>query len=191
MVTSRSALPFAVRPATPDDAHGISAVRVEGWRAAYAGLIDQRLLDGLDVERDAANRREFWDRHHERPGSASFVAVDAGSVIGWAAVGPAAEDSGLTGHGQLFALYALPDRWSTGVGHALLARAEQSLVDAGFDSGVLFVLLGNDRAANFYERHGWREDGFTHIDDRYAGGLDVQALQERRRVRNLRERVDP
>jgi hypothetical protein len=47
------------------------------------------------------------------------------------------------------------------------------------------VLDGNDRAARFYERHGWHEDGAVKEDERIVGNTGVPALRERRRVRDL------
>jgi hypothetical protein len=49
------------------------------------------------------------------------------------------------------------------------------------------VLEGNDRAAAFYERHGWHEDGGVMVDERVIGGHTAFALHERRRVRDLAE----
>lgn len=42
------------------------------------------------------------------------------------------------------------------------------------------MLDGNERAARFYERHGWIEDGGTKLDAR-----PEMNLHERRRVKRL------
>jgi len=47
------------------------------------------------------------------------------------------------------------------------------------------VLDGNVRAAAFYERHGWHEDGVAKDDDELIAGPHPQTLRERRRVRRL------
>jgi hypothetical protein len=47
------------------------------------------------------------------------------------------------------------------------------------------VLDGNVRAAAFYERHGWHEDGVTKDDDELISGPYPQTLREHRRVRRL------
>jgi len=173
-----------VRAATRDDAAAIAQVRVETWRAAYADLIDQAVLDRLDPAREAERRRANWDAYHSDPRSVDLVAVRGENVIGWATAGPA-EDPALADHGQLFALYVVPRAWSTGAGHALIDAAEGRLRGAGFTRALLWVLDGNDRAASFYESHGWHEDGGTLIDDRLVGGSAADALHERRRVKTL------
>lgn len=175
---------IVVRRATASDARAISVVRIETWRAAYAGLIADEVLDRLDVDRESERRALHWDEHHADPRSREFVAEVDGDAVGWAAAGPSRDPDG-EGLGEVYAIYALPAHWSTGVGHALLAEAERFLRESGFRRARLWQLDGNDRAASFYERHGWIEDGATKTDDRLVGGTAAHALHERRRVRDL------
>lgn len=176
-----------VRAATRADAPAIARVRVETWRAAYAGLIAPEVLDQLDAEREGARRAELWDEYHADPRTGEFVAQDGDDVVGWAATGPATDETPGE-HGQIFAIYVVPAHWSTGVGHVLLTAAEDHLPTAGYTRAVLWVLDGNERAARFYERHGWLEDGATLVEDRLVGGAAAHALHERRRVKDLTAR---
>jgi GNAT superfamily N-acetyltransferase len=171
-----------VRRATRDDAEAIAHIRVETWRAAYAGLIAQDVLDGLDPKREAELRALHWEKHHADPRAVELIAEVEGEPAGWAAAGPARE---VERAGEVFAIYALPTYWSSGVGHALMIECERFLRGAGFRRAYLWYLEGNERAASFYERHGWLEDGATKSDDRLVGPHAV--LHERRRVRNLAE----
>lgn len=173
-----------VRRATRDDAPAIARVRIDTWRVAYDGLIDGAVLEGLDVRREAAARAARWDEHHVDPRAVNLVAERGGRVVGWAAAGPS-DDPRLPGWGQVFALYALPDEWGGGIGHALMTAAEAHVREAGFAHALLWVLDGNERAAAFYERHGWREDGATLLDERIVGGTASGGLLERRRVKAL------
>ncbi len=177
-------MPIAVRPATREDAPAIARVRVETWRAAYAGLIAAEVLDRLNVDREAARRSELWDEFHSDPRGAEFIAHVDDQLAGWAVCGPSIDED-LPEDGQVYAMYALPTFWDRGVGHALMTAAEASLRDAGFTHAHLWVLDGNERAARFYERHGWREDGATIVDDRLVGGNAAHALHERRRMKTL------
>ncbi|WP_404312011.1 GNAT family N-acetyltransferase [Agrococcus terreus] len=152
-----------VREATIGDAAGIARVRVETWRAAYAGLVPQAMLDRMDIQREAERRAELWDEHHDHPHKHELVAVADGEVVGWAAFGPARE--ALPGvPAELYAIYALSERWSRGVGHALLTESERRLVADGHPAAYLWRLEGNDRAARFYEAHGWAHDGGRKVD---------------------------
>lgn len=176
-----------VRRAKVDDTRAIARIRVEGWRVAYAGLLDAGMLAALDPEREARVRRARWDAHHADPRGAELVAEVDGETVGWAVTGPARESDAVR-HGELYALYVHPSGWSTGVGHALMVAAEDALRGAGFRHALLWVLDGNERAAGFYERHGWREDGRTKVDDRQIAGMSA-VLRERRRMRDLSESV--
>ncbi|MFF3784881.1 hypothetical protein [Streptomyces sp. NPDC001933] len=48
-----------VRDMTVDDCEAVTRVRVRGWQAAYAGLVPQSYLDGMDltVAEDVERRR--------------------------------------------------------------------------------------------------------------------------------------
>ena len=117
----------------------------------------------MDVDREALRRVELWDEYHADPRSIEMLAEIDGELAGWALFGPSI-DADLPDDGQVYAIYALPAFWSAGVGHALMIDAEARLRAAGFTRAHLWVLEGNDRAASFYERHGWREDGIFRDD---------------------------
>lgn len=170
--------PATLRDATPDDALAIATVRVAGWRTAYLGLVPQEMLDALDPDDEAVRRRERWGERHAHPHDAELVAEVDGDVVGWAVAGRS-RDEGHAG-GELYGLYVLPEHWSTGVGHLLLTEVETRLRSFGYAVAHLWVLDGNERAAGFYERHGWAEDGGVQRDER-----GPYVLHERRRVRRL------
>lgn len=179
---------LTVRTARREDAAAISRVRVDTWRAAYAGLMAQELLDNLDAETEAERRLARWEEMHGDPRGCDLLAEVDGVAAGWAALGASIDDD-RPRDGQVYAIYARPEYWSRGVGHALLLTAEQRLRAAGFSKAHLWVLERNERAANFYERHGWREDGAVMTDERRVGA-NAHVLLERRRVRDLREQVE-
>ncbi len=170
---------LTVREGTLDDAEEVAAVHVRSWREAYRGLIDQEVLDGLSVDERAAN----WRRYITDPlptTIALLVAERDGAVVAWTSFGSGRDDDGAAS-GEVYGIYADPDSWSTGAGHALLEAAERRMADAGHTTAYLWVLDGNDRADAFYARHGWVADGATKIDDRA-----VVSLAEHRRVKELR-----
>ena len=176
---------MTVRDARREDAATIARIRVDTWRAAYAGLIRQDVLDQLDPAREARRRMTRWDEMHADPRGRELIAERDGTPVGWAALGPS-HDADLPRDGQVYAIYAVASEWSRGIGHALMLTAEERLRAAGFRRAHLWVLQGNDRAAGFYERHGWREDGAVLADERTFGTIAC-TLHERRRVRDLWE----
>jgi len=165
-----------LRPATVQDADGIAAVHVRSWQAAYRGLMPQEVLDGLSI----AERAAGWQRiltETER-GAQTLVVERDGRIAGWASYGDARDD-GAPCTGELWGIYADPDAWSTGVGHLLITAAEDSLRASGHDSAYLWVLEGNERAARFYERHGWTADGGEKTDHR--PGMTLHELRHIKR----------
>ncbi|MFZ3499089.1 N-acetyltransferase family protein [Streptomyces sp. 5.8] len=166
----------SVREMTEPDIDAVAAVRVSGWRHAYAGLMPQSYLDGLSVAEYAEQRRAaFAD-----PGNAvtNLVAEGPdGAVLGWAAFGPAqgADPEGTApDEGELYALYARPDVIGTGVGRALLTEV---LRRAPYPAVRLWVLEGNARARRFYELAGFRPDGGVLVDE--ADGFPVPEVRYR------------
>ena len=173
-----------VRPARVGDARAIATIRIQSWRAAYRGLIPGDVLDRFDIDRETERRSVHWDERHADPQAVELIAVVDDEAVGWAAAGPS-RDADMDRWGEVYALYALPAHWSTGVGHALLTEAERFLRTAGFRRAHLWYLDGNERAASFYHRHGWIDDGATKLDERLVGGEESSALLERRSVREL------
>jgi GNAT superfamily N-acetyltransferase len=154
----------------------------------YRGLIDQDVLDALRVDERAAGwARWIASSLTGRPtdgGSADphriIVAETDDSVVGWASFG-AGRDTATSHLGELADLYVRPDHWSQRVGHALLTRVEEELLEAGRRENHLWVLAGNDRAIRFYEQHRWSADGQEKFGE--AGG--ARHLHGLRYVRSL------
>jgi len=172
--------------------------RRERWDESHADPRSGELVaerDGVVVgwaafgppREDTAREDTARDEPDHGSGTASSGTASSGTASsatassGTAAPGPQHPP---TGRSELYAIYALPTEWSAGVGHALITEVEQRMRALGVVDVHLWVLAGNERAAAFYERHGWLEDGATQEDDRLVGGA-AAPLHERRRVKTL------
>ena len=71
------------RAARIEDCARIGEIHVEGWRAAYRGIMPDSLLAGLSYEKRAGGWRIAIERD---PGSV-VVIEDKGIIFGWAAIG--------------------------------------------------------------------------------------------------------
>ena len=160
-----------VRPATRSDADGITDVQVASWRAGYAHVFPDSVLYADDFD---ATRRAFWNAWRFAPGHRLAVAVEPGDegldrVVAFSNYGPERERArGVTGRGELYAFYAHPDVWGSGVAPALMTHTEERLQAEGFESAVLWVLDDNPRARRFYERFGWEATGIEADFDVYC-----------------------
>jgi GNAT superfamily N-acetyltransferase len=174
-----------IRVMTEADVPAVSAIKVRGWQAAYAGIVPQDYLDAMDAAEDAAGRRELLARSAGRV--QNLVAVTEGPadrdgpcVVGWAAFGPYRGEETGTETGELYAIYLRPERIGTGIGQALIAEVVRRSAELGRRRLALWVLADNVRARRFYAAAGFSADGAEAIDV-YAG---VQ-LREVRYVRGL------
>lgn len=148
---------LVVRAMTEADIDAVAEVHVRTWRAAYAGIMPDEVLDALDPAISAARRRE-----RKMPdGAATVVAENDGEVVGFASFGPCrvqgTRDEYDTRYGEVYAIYVRPEHWGTGAGRALMAAASEAL--AGYPEFRLWVLEDNRRARRFYERAGLVPDG--------------------------------
>jgi len=166
-----------VRTARAADALPIAAVHVATWRDAYAGLLPDEFLAGLDVPGWAGR----WRDRLAAPGDGVFTLVFEadGLLRGFVSGGPSRDD--FPG-GEVYAIYLDPGWQGRGAGRRMLAAATRLLADAGFTDASLWVLSGNQPARGFYESQGWRRDGAEH-EWSPADGVGVPEV---RYVRTLR-----
>lgn len=161
-----------VRLATESDAGSIGDVHVRSWRAAYAGILPQPILDGLSVER----RTAYWrDAIRNTTNDPKWVVERDGRILGFAATGPARDDDLPPQSGEVYAIYVDPDAWSSGLGRALFAAVVDDLAHRDFGDLVLWVLTNNERGRRFYEAAGWRPDGKVRILD--FGGTSIEEMR--------------
>lgn len=154
-----------LRLAIPADALAVARIHVRAWQTGYRGVLPAAYLDGLRAE-DRAVRYTF-DR---LDGPRTTVAVVDGAIAGFATI-----------YGdELSALHVDPDAWRRGIGSALIARARADLAAAGVVEAHLWLLAGNTRAQQFYERDGWTSDGTRRSE--LVWGAQVDELQFRRRL---------
>ncbi len=76
-----------VRPASVGDAAAIGRLRIETWRAAYAGIVGADVLAGLvSDETDVERRRRYIAE--PAPQTHTLVGTTDDAVVGFAVAGP-------------------------------------------------------------------------------------------------------
>jgi ribosomal protein S18 acetylase RimI-like enzyme len=150
---------LATRPATPEDARPIAEVHVASWHAAYRGIVPDTVLATQTTERQHA----FWQRALAEYGAAGrgvlvahpTVDDDRAAIEGWVSYGPRRGTGHAPRDAELYAFYAHPSRFGSGIGRLLWDAARRDLVARGFDSVSVRVLEANARGRRFYERAGF------------------------------------
>lgn len=152
-----------------------------GPRSRFHGAVQCPSRPNLDEwpnqlkPEDRASRYTFGDEPSSGP--RWTIATKDGSVIGFISFG-ASRDEDSPDHGEVYGLYVDPDYWHQGVGHALMEIAQQDLLQMGFSSANLWVLVGNSRAMMFYEREAWLPDGLSRVEE--VWGLEVSSVRYQR-----------
>jgi ribosomal protein S18 acetylase RimI-like enzyme len=148
-----------VRRATHGDIDVLVEVHQQARDTYYRGVVPD---EELDDPAEHAILREAYTRSLAAPDRVVLCVDRETTVAGFASIGPPFKDEpgDPTGVGQLIGLYVRPLFWSSGVGGLLHAQCVALWRANGLHTARLEVWAGNTRAAAFYERRGWRPDGY-------------------------------
>jgi GNAT superfamily N-acetyltransferase len=84
---------------------------------------------------------------------------------------------------ELYQLFVSSSARGSGVAAALIADAEARLAERGVETAWLACAIGNDRAARFYEKCGWRLVGtFLNPAETSRGPFPLQAWRYEKRI---------
>lgn len=155
-----------VRPAEAAEIDHLAKVWYDGWQDAHARILPAELAR-------IRTRESLRDRLQE---ALPDVRV----------VGPFPTPVGfcLLKGDELYQLYVSAEARGTGAAPALVADAEERLAGDGVELAWLACAVGNERAARFYEKCGWRRAGTVVYQPDAANG--VPALEVWRYEKRLR-----
>lgn len=146
-----------VRDAEPAEIDQVAKVWYDAWNDAHVHLVPAELV-----------RLRTLERFRER--------VEA-ALPNLRVVGPPGEPLGLymNKDDELYQLFVAARARGTGVAAALIADAEIRLAEAGVETAWLACAIGNERAARFYEKCGWRRVGtMTNLAETSSGMFLLQ-----------------
>lgn len=155
-----------VRDATAADVVTTARVWGAAWLDGHRGQVPDALL--------AARGPEYFTDKAAAMTDSTLLAIEPDGGIAGVAI--------IAGD-ELFQLAVDRTVRGRGVGAALLHTVERRVAAASYDRAWLAVVPGNTRARDFYERHGWRDDGpMTYAAPAAAGRVHVAV---RRYVKDL------
>jgi GNAT superfamily N-acetyltransferase len=127
-----------VRQADSSEVDALTWLWHADWQDAHAGIVPAALT-----------RARTFERFAER------LKVSLADVY---VVGPAGAPFGFhwVKGDELYQFYVAAEARGRGVAQALIADAEMRMAQRGVGTAWLACAIGNDRAARFYEKCGWR-----------------------------------
>lgn len=155
-----------IRQANEAETEALAQLWYDGWQDAHAHLLPAELRRLRTLESFAQRLR---------------AAIDQVRVSG-----PIGRPSGfsIVRNDELYQLYVAAQQRGAGLAAALLADAEAVLTANGIETAWLACAMGNDRAARFYEKQGWRRIGVVTSAVETSNGpfsLDVWRYEKRLR----------
>jgi GNAT superfamily N-acetyltransferase len=156
---------MSVRPAEPAEIDHLAQVWYDGWQDAHAGILPAELTRIRTLE-------SFRDRLQ-----AALPDVRV--------VGPFPTPVGfcIVKGEELDQLFVSAQARGSGVAAALVADAETRLAVAGVEIAWLACAIGNERAARFYEKCGWRRAGTVAYQPEASDGPPLEVWRYEKRLR--------
>ncbi len=130
-----------VRDAEEREIDQLANVWFDGWQDAHAAIVPAEL-----------KRARTWESFRERLRAAlpdTRVVGPVGAPLGFCILKGA----------ELYQLYVSAPARGSAVAAALMDDAEARLAASGVGTAWLACAIGNERAARFYEKRGWRRVG--------------------------------
>ena len=163
---------FVVRNTDPSEIDAIARLWFDGWQDAHAAILPTEL-----------RRLRTLDSFRERLASA---------VANIRVVGPRGAPAGFSmfKDDELYQLYVAADARGSGTAQALISEVETRLANEGLPLVWLACAIGNERAARFYEKCGWRRAGTIVCQlETKEGPFPLEVWRYEKALRTPRARV--
>jgi len=156
---------MSVRPAEGAEIDHLAKVWYDGWQDAHARILPAELTRIRTLE-------SFRDRLE-----AALPDVRV--------VGPFPRPVGfcIVKGDELYQLYVAAEARGSGAAAALMADAEARLGGSGVELAWLACAIGNERAARFYEKCGWRRAGTVAYEPDASNGAPLEVWRYEKPLR--------
>ena len=146
-------MPIRIRPAEAGDIEDLTKLWFDGWQDAHATILPAELARYRTLE-SFANRLQT---------------LLARTRVG----GPQNAPTGfcITTGDELYQLYVAAQSRGAGVAAALISDAESRLAERDVETAWLACAIGNERAAKFYQKCGWRRVGTRVVQLETPAGM--------------------
>jgi ribosomal protein S18 acetylase RimI-like enzyme len=156
---------MSVRPAEEAEIDHLAQVWYDGWQDAHARILPAELTRIRTLE--------------------SFRGRLRAALPDLRVVGPFPAPVGfcIVKGDELYQLYVSSEARGSGAAAALMADAEARLAEDGVEIAWLACAIGNQRAARFYEKCGWRRAGTVSYEPDASNGTALEVWRYEKRLR--------
>jgi GNAT superfamily N-acetyltransferase len=161
-----SAANIIVRRGKSADAKELANIFRDSWRLAYRGIIPHLHLESMIRRRGA----DWWVTAM-RSGEGILVIELDRSLAGYASCGKSRTRSKY--QGEIYELYLAPLYQGIGLGERLFEACRHALDMRGLNGLIIWSLIENDAAVDFYWRRGGRPVGQS---SELIGGAKLQKI---------------
>ena len=169
-----------VRAATLRDAKAIAQIHAAAAVESYRGILpDDQLKSLSSVEK----RQAYWREAIEYCEPQVQVAVENDKIVGFVGFDRSRDAKTRPTTGEIWAIYASPTHWNTGVGVALWDAARDGLAEEGCTSVTSWVPLRNERALRFHELAGFKRE-MTTAKTATVGAVKIEEIRMARPLMN-------
>lgn len=139
-----------IRPLTAEDVRDAAEIRINGWKRAYKGIVDDKYLDTLNI--DEQNKK-----FEKCIGNENFiVAIQNEEVVGFCRF---VYDNSFSSNidyvdCELTAIYVHPDFKGKGIGTKLFKYVLDRFNNQNKSTMILWCLADNINSINFYKHMG-------------------------------------
>ena len=146
-----------IRNARIEDIEAIADIKIDGWRTAYKGIIDDEFLDGMD--RDT----EINKRKNNIGNTGLIVAESNGEVVGFSLYRDFNKnpENYPNTDCEISSLYVKTSLKRKGLGRKMMKYVIEELQNKGKNKMILGCLKDNYPSRNFYEKMGGKILDYT------------------------------
>lgn len=146
-----------IREANVQDARSISQIKVNGWKTAYKGIVDDEFLNNMSYEE---NYEKVYQRLSDKDSAANVKTYvyeddDTKEILGFVTFGEVYEkEKDYEYDSELYAIYVKPEEKGRGIGKELITFVKRYFKNLGYRNMILYCLKDNLPSRGFYERMG-------------------------------------
>lgn len=142
-----------LRSAVLEDAPTLAYIQTQAWNAAFGGILSPEALAQATQLEEAEAMYQYVLENRLAYVSLQCVDGTPQGIYSWSTN----RDQLGSDTAELICIHSLPQFWGQGYGSHMMEHLLQEVCAAGYSHLVLWVFEKNQRARDFYEKHGFTQ----------------------------------